>query len=840
MSLPLWNRPFPCIRMVFMASQRYSAILAACSVAAGAIAGTSPTTAQAATYSLADDFSYTDNGANSIWSYRLDDFANNPPTFPLLTLINRDANALWGSTFSTSPKMWSDAAGYWGIGKNVTGKELLSAQNGTKWVPSEVLLHPKGGDSPSGLVVAWTAPSRMVIDVSYTVGLAGKGSNGIGLKIVKRIGRIDAQIVASANIGQSLANELTGVVVAQGDQLFFRFDTCGDPGGDIARAGITVKATPLAAGAMAAQPSGGAIAAGSDFTFSVPATGAKTFQWRKDGKPITGATNASYRVSNVKKTDAGAYSVVIDSVPSRNALLNVTPAKPLPERFSSPTPRQVFSQTLAEQEEELKTNALMLRFAKSRQKLAADPYRPAYHFASPESSMNDPNALVFWQGRWHLFFIAMPPDEFPNPADIMKRWHRTSVGHAVSDDLVHWQDLPYAINPGPETACYSGGMMAEQDRVIAFYPGMGAGQMVAISDDALLLNWRKQGPVNTRLGDSCIWKEGDTYYGLTGNKADYLPGAWWPQMEIWGTKDLATWQPLGNFIEDYRTPFTARQDDGACPNFQPIGDKHILTFFSHSNGGQYFLGDYDKKSHRFKPYEHGRFNHGGVAPGGVHAPRTVADGKGGVLNILNINHGKPNDDWDQMMSLPQRLTLGPDKRIRIEPLAAIASLREGHQHVGETIIPANEEIVMEAIKGNTMELEVEIDPKMSRWVQLNVLRSPNAEEQTSITFYNYDKKLSFWYDTRGVVCLDGSRSSTLPDVWVRPPERAEVERGGETLKLRVFVDRSVVEVFVNDKLYLAMRVYPGRKDSVGVSLRAQGQDAVLKKLDAWQMQSIWP
>jgi beta-fructofuranosidase len=49
----------------------------------------------------------------------------------------------------------------------------------------------------------------------------------------------------------------------------------------------------------------------------------------------------------------------------------------------------------------------------------------------------------------------------------------------------------------------------------------------------------------------------------------------------------------------------------------------------------------------------------------------------------------------------------------------------------------------------------------------------------------------------------------------------------------------VVEVFVNEKLYLAMRVYPDREDSVGVSLRAQGQDAVLKKLDAWQMNSIW-
>ena len=88
--------------------------------------------------------------------------------------------------------------------------------------------------------------------------------------------------------------------------------------------------------------------------------------------------------------------------------------------------------------------------------------------------------------------------------------------------------------------------------------------------------------------------------------------------------------------------------------------------------------------------------------------------------------------------------------------------------------------------------------------------------------------------------LDGTRSSTLPDVWLRPPERAEIERGGAPLRLRVFIDRSVVEVFVNGRQYLAMRVYPARKDSVGVSLRAQGQDAVLKRLDAWQMRSIWP
>ena len=61
----------------------------------------------------------------------------------------------------------------------------------------------------------------------------------------------------------------------------------------------------------------------------------------------------------------------------------------------------------------------------------------------------------------------------------------------------------------------------------------------------------------------------------------------------------------------------------------------------------------------------------------------------------------------------------------------------------------------------------------------------------------------------------------------------------ETLKLRVFVDRSVVEFFVNSRQCIAIRVYPGREDSIGVSLRSQGQKATLKSLDAWQMKNIY-
>ena len=91
-----------------------------------------------------------------------------------------------------------------------------------------------------------------------------------------------------------------------------------------------------------------------------------------------------------------------------------------------------------------------------------------------------------------------------------------------------------------------------------------------------------------------------------------------------------------------------------------------------------------------------------------------------------------------------------------------------------------------------------------------------------------------------IVTLDGSRASVRPDVVSRPPESASLYiPPGEPFRLRVFVDRSVVEVFVNGRHCLAMRVCPSRDDSLGVSLRSQGQDAELKSLDVWEMQSIY-
>jgi beta-fructofuranosidase len=60
----------------------------------------------------------------------------------------------------------------------------------------------------------------------------------------------------------------------------------------------------------------------------------------------------------------------------------------------------------------------------------------------------------------------------------------------------------------------------------------------------------------------------------------------------------------------------------------------------------------------------------------------------------------------------------------------------------------------------------------------------------------------------------------------------------KSIKLRVFIDRSLVEIFVNGNQRIGLRVHPGRPEIIGVPLRSQGQDAVLKSLGAWQMARI--
>ncbi|MSU73363.1 MAG: glycoside hydrolase family 32 protein [Opitutus sp.] len=515
-------------------------------------------------------------------------------------------------------------------------------------------------------------------------------------------------------------------------------------------------------------------------------------------------------------------------------------AESQPRDYTSKVPQYKFSRTLEAQERELLTNPLLQRMNASRRKLAADPHRPIYHYINPEGTLNDPNGLCFWQGRWHLFYQAYPPE------DPRQHW-----GHAVSSDLIHWRDLPLAIYPNPERACFSGSAFVEDGRVIAIYHGTEVGTMVAVSDDPLLLNWEKVTgkavipfpkpggpPLPYNIFDPCIWKKDGIYYALTAGDRG---GKQLRSVYLHRSKDLATWEHLHPFLENDHHGLVG--DDGACPYFWPIGDKHILLHFSHMSGGKYLLGDYDKRRDKFVVTDGANFNFGAFGPSGVHAPSAYPDGTGGVVVIFNMNEGKPANGWNRLMSLPRRLTLRKDSifnPLNIEPAGNIESLRGAHARVEAVKLPANREVVLEKVQGNALELVAEIDPQPGQTLEINVLRSPGGEEVTRILFFRDRGFRMGKMPLPCVVSLDTSRSSLAPDVKSRPPETAQAEMApDEPLKVRVFVDRSVVEVFINGRQCLAARVYPERPDSVGVSLRAQGREAQVRSLDAWQMKNIY-
>ena len=478
------------------------------------------------------------------------------------------------------------------------------------------------------------------------------------------------------------------------------------------------------------------------------------------------------------------------------------------------------------------------RFRESRRRLAADPHRPLYHFASPENYMNDPNGLCQWRGRYHLFY------QF-KPAGV----DRVHWGHAVSADLVRWRDLPVALYPDIERDCFSGQAFVEPERVIAIYHGTESGNSIATASDPLLLNWAKHpnnpvipgtnralsrsGGAEYRVFDPCIWKEDDGfYYSLSGTYKDGERGADAVGVaHLFQSKDLSEWRYMGALMED--SFFAEPGEDAAVPNFLPIGrGRHMLLLFSHKRGGRYYIGDYDAETHRFAPKSHGRMNYGPWVTGSLHAPSATVDDSGRFIGIFNMHTGKRTDDTDEIMTLPRHYWLGEDDELRMSPVAEVDTLRGARKTVAPMAIPANTDTPLAGVGGKSIELRATIEPGDAREVGFHVLRSPDGAERTRVSLYLNDHRRF------GVSSLqiDVSESSVGADALARSAEIGPLKLArGEALELRIFIDRSVIEAFANDRQCLTVRAYPSLAASEGVSVFARGGDARLTSLDRWEM-----
>jgi sucrose-6-phosphate hydrolase SacC (GH32 family) len=457
-----------------------------------------------------------------------------------------------------------------------------------------------------------------------------------------------------------------------------------------------------------------------------------------------------------------------------------------------------------------------------RNHLLADPYRPTYHFVIPEDYAGpfDPNGAIYWRGLYHLFYIYQ---EFGTHV----------FGHLSSVDLVHWRQHPTSLYPtaeSPDRGMFSGNcFIGNEGQAVMLTHGVGAGNCIFTSTDENLDHWTKlpSNPIIPNPGpelpyaswDPCGWREGQTYYAIFGGQ----PGQHPKPATVFKADRLDGWHYVGPFLQ-HEMPDVQADEDISCPDFFTLGGQRVLICISHNHGARYYVGQW--RNEQFVPEIHERMS---WIDNLYFAPRslTAPDGRRILWAWIFDQRDEATrraSGWSGEMALPRQLALADDHRLRIEPVDELKSLRYNPQTLADIDLAADEAQTVPAISGNTLELELQIDPGAARQVGVEVCRSPGGEERTLI-----------YYDAAdGHLKIDTTHASTG-----QGPKKVEAGplrlADGEPLTLRVFLDRSVVEAFANQRQAVLRRIYPARPDSLGIAVFAKGGAARVRRLTAWQM-----
>lgn len=440
-----------------------------------------------------------------------------------------------------------------------------------------------------------------------------------------------------------------------------------------------------------------------------------------------------------------------------------------------------------------------------------DRWYPKFHIASDGGWINDPNGLCHVNGRWHAFYQLHPYGT---------QWGPMHWGHVSSEDLLTWRREPVAFAPSLEEekdGVFSGSIVIGDDgKPRVYYTGhrwsngvdnTGGDwqvQMLAEPDDDELKTFTKRGmiidcptdKVDHHFRDPKVWKMGDTWYMTFGVSSKEKHGQMW----LYTSPDMEHWD-FHSILFEHADPEVYMLE---CPDFFPIRnaqgeEKWVIGFSAQGarprgfenrnlNNAGYMIGSWTP-GERFIPETEFRLWDCGH---NFYAPQSFTDEDGrqvmfGWLSPFVKPISMEEDGWCGNFTLPREITLGEDGDLHTAPMREVEGLRASTVDLGDIFVDINEDVVI-CDDAEAVEVELELDLK-SMTAERGGLKI-HATEDGHYTTVAYDDQLQrVVIDRQNVANGDrGYRSAPL----------TADELAADTLKLRVFVDRGCVEVYVND------------------------------------------
>jgi len=488
-------------------------------------------------------------------------------------------------------------------------------------------------------------------------------------------------------------------------------------------------------------------------------------------------------------------------------------------------------------EEVAKANASV---AAGRAACEADPLRPIYHVLPESRLCGDPDGPIFAKGKYHIFFQHRPYFTYGPALD----GSGTGWGHASSPDLVHWQHEPVALMtvPGSYDAdyCASGCCVINDDGVptIIYTSVSPQAQSLAMSTDPDLRFWTKYAgnPVipappdipGFRKGDfrdPYVFKENGTWYMLVGAGIKNKGGT----ILLYTSDNLFDWKyekqlltGMGEHCKMWEVPNLLRFDNNKAVLF-------VLPLF-----------DNVPSIRRMGPYVVGTWQNGTFTPDGDWQKYTDwhkldigycnnfvpcnsqqdPNGRwllwGMVLAGGNIDH-----PWWGKLSLPRVVALRDDNLLSQEPPPELAALRRGrHWHMEDSVVKGL--MPLEAY-GNAIEILVEIEPGNAKSLGIDVRGNSGFTEKTRIEFDAANSLLCFHEA--------GNPNSPFTGDF-------ELLQGENVLRLHIFIDKCVVETFVNKRECGTIQAWYNVK-SDKLRLFSKGGAMTVTSLDVWELDTIW-